>query len=114
MTTLKQLVDGAIKAGSKWSYPNSKIHVATIAAGDGNWNNDFNYTCPQDGFLGLKAPYADSQYISQESTGAHCYSINSSAHYGWAIAKKGDRLRVHVGKSTQNADVYFYPLSGQA
>lgn len=94
MPTLKQLVDGAIKAGSKFAFPKSGVGI-DLPAQPGKWY----YTMPFDGFFCAALWNASLVLVVNESTIGQ-YSSGSTNKYPyidarhWVAAKKGDRIYI--------------------
>lgn len=93
MPTLKQLVDGAIKAGSKFAFPKSEATI--VPAQNGKWH----YTMPFDGYFCAALWYASLIMVGNESVASDgSYSSGSTTKFEyldgrhWVAAKKGDRI----------------------
>lgn len=115
MTTLKQLVDGAIKAGGKWSGPGtSPIQYETGAAAGKRFT--FTFVAPSDGYVIMRGQ--TTTYYSILASYQRYQSASGDGYIGGTLrVRKGESILVEGTDRTSSSSEYltktwFVPLLG--
>lgn len=115
MTTLKQLADGVIKAGGKWSGPGiSPIQYETGAALGKNFN--FSFVAPSDGYVMSRGQA--TTYYSIGASSQRFQSAGGDGYIGGTLrVRKGEKIIVEgadrtSGSSERPTETWFVPLLG--
>lgn len=108
---LKQLVDGVIKAGSKFTFPNEKaIEISGLTAG--KWNAQ--YTAPAAGYVCLTA-YKTSTVSLGGSGLLHTIAAASMPYCDvFCPVSKGASVRIYFESTATNIRAWFVPAAGSS
>lgn len=114
MPTLKQLVDGAIKAGSKFAFPDAAKEISITVSKRDEWGSQFTapangivqVTANGSGALGLQG-YKTHDFLWVRGTGL-------TALAGSVQVTKGSGVVIFVSSTIDTVKALFVPAAGSS